>query len=436
MLLIKGGRVIDPESRRDEPACVVLEDGAVKEIIPGDQPPKGFEGRVIDGVGKWVVPGLIDMHVHLRDPGFEWKEDIRTGTRAAAAGGFSSVVCMANTKPVNDHPEITRYIREKAAREGAAAVFPVAAVTRGLQGKEMTDFAELAEAGAVAFSDDGKPVASSLMMRRALEYAKAFDFLILSHAEDPELCGGGAAHEGWTALKMGLPGIPSAAEEIAIARDILLARQTGGRVHLQHISTKMGVDLLRMAKRGGLSVTGETAPHYFTMTEASIEGYNTNAKMNPPLRGEEDRMAILEGLIDGTIDAIASDHAPHEDYVKRCEFVAAANGIIGLETALPLSLSLLAGGKITPARIVELLSANPARILGLSGKGSLRKGADADLTVIDPDAEWEFREADVRSKSRNSPFFGWKLRGRAVATIRGERVTHSLLPGVAVVANA
>lgn len=431
MLLIKGGRVIDPDGRRDETGSLVLENGAVKDFVPGDQAPKGFEGRVIDASGKWVVPGLIDMHVHLRDPGYEWKEDIRTGTMAAAAGGFSSIVCMANTNPVNDHPEVTRYILEKADREGAASVFPVAAVTRRLEGKEMADFAELAEAGAVAFSDDGKPVASSLMMRRALEYAKGFGFLILSHSEDAELCHGGAAHEGWTAHRLGLPGIPSAAEEIAIARDILLARQTGGKLHIQHISTKMGVDLLRMAKRAGLSVTGETAPHYFTLTDASLEGYDTNAKMNPPLRGEEDRMAILEGLIDGTIDAIATDHAPHDDYVKRCEFIAAANGIIGLETALPLSLSLMAGGKVSPARIVELLSVNPARILALSGKGSLRKGADADVTIIDPEAEWEYRPDEVRSKSRNSPFFGWKLQGRAVATIRKGRVTHSLLAGVA-----
>jgi dihydroorotase len=432
MLLIKGGRIIDPAGNRDETGSVVLEHGRVKDVIPGNEAPQGFEGRVIDASGRWVVPGLIDMHVHLRDPGYEWKEDIRTGTSAAAAGGFSSIACMANTKPVNDQPEVTRYIREKAEREGAAAVFPVAAVSRGLEGKEMSDFAELAEAGAVAFSDDGKPVASALLMRRALEYAKAFDLLILSHAEDPELCHGGAAHEGWTALKLGIPGIPSAAEEVAIARDILLARQTGGKLHIQHISTKMGVDLLRMAKRAGLSVTGETAPHYFTLTDALLEGYNTNAKMNPPLRGEEDRMAVLEGIIDGTIDAIASDHAPHDDYVKRREFIAAANGIIGLETALSLSLSLLAGGKVSPGRIVELMSANPARILKLPGKGTLRKGADADVTVIDPDAEWEYREADVRSKSRNSPFFGWKLRGRAVATIRGGRVTHSLLQEVPV----
>ncbi|MEK6778109.1 MAG: dihydroorotase [Candidatus Deferrimicrobiota bacterium] len=431
MLLIKGGRIIDPAGRRDETGGVVLEDGKVKDLISGPGAPKGFEGTVIDAAGKWVVPGLIDMHVHLRDPGYEWKEDIRSGTAAAAAGGFCSVVCMANTKPVNDHVEITRYIREKSERESFANVFPVAAVTRGMEGKEMTDYAELSEAGAVAFSDDGRPVASSLLMRRALEYAKAFDLLILSHAEDAEMSHGGAAHEGWTACRLGIPGIPSAAEEIAIARDILLARLTGGKVHIQHISTKMGVDLLRMAKRAGLPVTGETAPHYFTLTDAAIEGYNTNAKMNPPLRPEEDRMALLEGLIDGTIDAVATDHAPHDDYVKRCEFIEAANGIIGLETALPLTLALLAGGKVAPGRAIELLSANPARILKLAGKGSLRKGADADVTIVDPDAEWEYREADVRSKSRNSPFFGWKLRGRAVVTIRGGRVTHSLLAGVA-----
>lgn len=431
MLLIKGGRVIDPVSRRDETGSIVLDNGKVRDFLPGDQAPKGFQGRTINASGKWVLPGLIDMHVHLRDPGYEWKEDIGTGTRAAAAGGFTSVACMANTRPVNDHPEVTRYIRGKGEREGAANVFPVAAVTRGMEGKEMTDFAELAEAGAVAFSDDGKPVANALLMRRALEYAKAFDFLILVHAEDRELSAEGAAHEGWTAYRLGIPGIPSAAEEVAIARDILLAKQTGGKVHIQHISTKMGVDLLRMAKKARLSVTGETAPHYFTLTDAMLEGYNTNAKMNPPLRGEEDRMAILEALNDGTIDVIATDHAPHEDYVKRCEFTAAANGIIGLETALPLSLALLSGGKVTPSRLVELMSANPARILNLPGKGSLRKGADADVVIVDPDMEWEYREKDVLSKSRNSPFLGWKLRGRAAATLKGGRITHSILPGVA-----
>lgn len=430
MLLIKGGRLIDPANRRDEPACLVIEQGKIREVLPGEEGPSGFDGKVINAAGRWVVPGLIDMHVHLRDPGYEWKEDIRSGTASAAAGGFTSVACMANTEPVNDHPEVTRYIREKADREGSANVFPVAAATRGLRGEEMTDFAELAEAGAVAFSDDGKPVRNPLVVRRILEYAKGFGFLFLEHAEDPDLAAGGAANEGWTALRLGIPGIPSAAEEIPIARDILLARQTGGRVHIQHISTKMGVDLLRMAKRAGLAVSGETAPHYFTLTDAAIEGYNTNAKMNPPLRGEEDRMAVIEGILDGTIDAIATDHAPQDDYTKRCEFVAAANGIIGLETALPLSLSLLRGGKIVPSRLVELLSANPARILGLRGKGSLGRGADADVTLIDPDAEWEFLEGGIRSKSRNSPFLGWAMRGRADLVLRGGRATCSRIPEV------
>jgi dihydroorotase len=299
-----------------------------------------------------------------------------------------------------------------------------------MEGREMTDFAELFDAGAIAFSDDGKTVRNPLVLRRALEYARAFDFPILEHAEDHDLSEGGAANEGWTAFRLGIPGIPHAAEEIAIARDILLARQTGGRIHIQHISTKMGVDLLRMAKRAGLRVTGETAPHYFTLTDAAIEGYNTNAKMNPPLRGEEDRMAILEGIADGTIDAIASDHAPHDEYTKRCEFVGASNGIIGLETALPLSLALLAGGKVSPARLADLFSAAPARILGLKEKGSLRRGADADVTIVDPGVEWEFRDTDVRSKSRNTPFFGWKMKGRAVAVLCRGRVTHSLLQGV------
>ena len=431
MLLIRGGRVIDPESGRDGTGSVVIRDGKVVDVLAGGESPAKFDGRIIDAGGKWVMPGLIDMHVHLRDPGYEWKEDIRSGTAAAAAGGFSSVVCMANTDPVNDHTEVTRYIREKAATQGTANVFPVAAVTRGLEGKEMTDFAELYESGAVAFSDDGKPIRSALVLRRALEYARAFDFLLLEHAEEHELSAGGGANEGWTAHRLGIPGIPSAAEEVAIARDILLARLTGGRIHIQHISTKMGVDLLRMAKRADLRVTGETAPHYFTITDAAIEGYDTNAKMNPPLRGEEDRMAILEGIADGTIDVIASDHAPHDDYSKRCEFIAASNGIIGLETALPLSMALLAGGVVTPTRLAELLSAAPARILGLKGKGSLGKGADADVTIVDPEVEWEFRESDVRSKSRNSPFFGWKMKGRAVAVLCGGRITHSLLKGVA-----
>ena len=430
MLLIEGGRVIDPGSGKDETGSIVIAEGKIMDILPGAGAPGKFEGRVIDAGGKWVLPGLIDMHVHLRDPGYEWKEDIRSGTAAAASGGFSSVVCMANTNPVNDHPEITRYIREKAASQGTANVFPVAAVTRGMEGKEMTDFTELYEAGAVAFSDDGNPIRNPLLLRRALEYARAFDFLILEHAEDYELSEGGAANEGWTAFRLGIPGIPHAAEEIAIARDILLARQTGGRIHIQHISTKMGVDLLRMAKRAGLRVTGETAPHYFTLTDAAIEGYNTNAKMNPPLRGEEDRMAVLEGIVDGTIDAIASDHAPHDVYTKRCEFVGASNGIIGLETALPLSMALLAGGKVSPARLADLFSAAPARILGLKGKGSLRRGADADVTIVDPDTEWEFRESDVRSKSQNSPFFGWKMKGRAVAVLCRGRITHSLLHGI------
>jgi len=432
MLLIRGGRVIDPANRRDEPASLVIEGRTILDLLPGKEGPSGFAGKVIDASGMWVVPGLIDMHVHLRDPGYEWKEDIRSGTLAAAAGGFTSVVCMANTDPVNDHPEITRYIREKAEREGSANVFPVAAATRGMRGEEMTDFAELFEAGAVAFSDDGKPVRNPLMVRRILEYANGFGFLFLEHAEDPELAAGGAAHEGWTALRLGIPGIPSAAEEIPIARDILLARQTGGRVHIQHVSTKMGVDLIRMAKRAGLAVTGETAPHYFTLTDAAIEGYDTNAKMNPPLRDEEDRMAVLEGIADGTLDAIATDHAPHEDYSKRCEFTAAANGIIGLETALPLSLSLLEGGSISPARMVELLSAGPARILGLRGKGSLGKGADADVTLIDPHAEWEYNRSDIRSKSRNSPFLGWAMRGRAALVLRGGQTTHSRIPEVPV----
>ena len=427
MLLIKSGRIIDPMSGFDGMGHVVLKEGKVDAILTGDAP-AGFEGKIIDASGMWVTPGLIDIHVHLREPGFEWKENIRTGTSAAAAGGFTSVACMANTEPVNDNPEVTRFIIDKALKEGAVNVFPVAAVSRGLSGKEMTDFVELAEAGVAAFSDDGKYIANPVLMRRALEYARPFGFPILVHSEDPDLAAGGAANEGWNAIRMGIQGAPAAAEEVAIARDILIARQTGGRLHLQHISTKMGVEMLRMAKRAGLNVTGETAPHYFTLTDAALEGYNTNAKMNPPLRGEEDRAAIMEGLRDGTIDAVASDHAPHEKFVKNCEFMTAAYGIIGLQTSLSLTLALMSDDYISPARVVELLSCTPARILSLSGKGTLARGSDADVTVIDPNAEWEFSEKEILSKSKNSPFIGWRLRGRAVATICLGVVKHTAMP--------
>lgn len=432
MLLIRGGRVIDPSCGRDETGCLVVKGDTIVDFFPGDAGPEGFCGEVIDAAGKWVVPGLIDMHVHLREPGYEWKEDIESGTKAAATGGFTAVACMANTNPANDRPEVTRYIRERARQAGFARVYPVAAFSRGLEGTQMSDYAELLEAGAVAFSDDGKPVSSALLMRRALEYLRAFGVAVLCHEEERELSAGGAAHEGWTALRLGIPGIPAAAEEIAIARDILLARQTGGRIHIQHLSTGMGAELVRMAKRAGLAVTCETAPHYFTLTDAAIAGYDTNAKMNPPLREEKDRAAVAAALSDGTIDAIATDHAPHDDYVKRCDFGSAANGIIGLETALPLSLALVETGMVAPLRLVELLSTAPARILGLREGGTLSRGAPADVTVIDPHAEWEFRAEEVRSKSRNSPFLGRRMRGRAVLVLCGGRVTHSLLPGVAV----
>lgn len=432
MLLIKGGRVIDPANGRDEIGSILVDGGSVSAFYPAGSEPSKFDGRVVDAAGKWIVPGLVDMHVHLRDPGFEWKEDIRTGTAAAIAGGFTSVACMANTSPVNDHPEVTRSILDRACESGSADVFPVAAVTHGLEGKEMVNFSELAEAGAVAFSDDGRPVENALMMRRALEYAKGFDYLILSHSEDKSLCENGAANEGDMALRLGLPGIPAEAEEVAIARDILLSKLTGARLHIQHISTKTGVWLLRMAKNQGLRVTGESAPHYFTLTDAAIDGYDTDAKMNPPLRGEEDRLAIVEGLADGTIDAIATDHAPHDAYVKRCQFIEAANGIIGLQTALPLSLALVRDGKLSPSQLVGLLSANPAAILRLDGKGTLSEGADADVTLVDPEAEWEFTAGEVLSKSKNSPFLGWKLKGRAALVVRAGRVAYSNMTGVSV----
>jgi dihydroorotase len=420
-ILIKGGRIIDPSQGLDDKLDVLVVDGKIAEIGKKLTPGKGVE--VIDAKGMIVAPGLIDMHVHLRDPGLEYKEDIVTGTRAAAAGGFTSVACMPNTKPVNDNKAITSYIIAKAKAEGLVNVFPVGAITQGMKGENLSEMGDLKEAGCVAVSDDGKPVTNPELMRRALEYAKGMGITLISHCEDPGLSGDGQMNDGFTATELGLKGIPWVAEDAAIARDVFLAEFSGSPIHVAHVSTKGAVRIIRDAKARGVKVTCETAPHYFTLTEDAVRGYDSNAKMNPPLRTTEDMEAIRAGLADGTIDAIATDHAPHHLDEKDVEFVLASNGIIGLETALPLSLSLVDGKVLDLNALITALSLNPARILGID-RGTLAPGAIADITVIDPAREWTVEAEKLASKSKNSPFLGMKMKGRAAYSIVSGKVVY------------
>jgi dihydroorotase len=420
-LLIKGGRVIDPSQNIDEPMDVVVVDGKIERLGKGLQAPDG--AMIIDASGQVVTPGLIDMHVHLRDPGLEYKEDIVTGTLAAAAGGFTSVACMPNTKPVNDNKAVTSYIIAKAREAGHANVFPIGAITHGSNGERMSEMGELREAGCVAVSDDGKPVANAELMRRSLEYARGIGIPVISHAEELSLVGEGVMNEGFTSTDLGLKGIPRVAEDIATARDIFLAEYTSSPVHIAHVSTSGSIQLVRDAKKRGVRVTCETAPHYFTLTDDAIRGYNTNARMNPPLRETADVAAVKEGLRDGTIDAIATDHAPHHLDEKDVEFNLALNGIVGLETALPLSLNLVREKKLSLSVLVEKMSCNPSSILGLN-RGTLKPGSVADITVIDQELEWLVTEASLKSKSKNSPFLGETMKGAATWTIVAGRITH------------
>lgn len=421
-LLIKGGRVIDPTQQIDEKLDIRIEDGTIKEL--GKKITAGKSCQVIEANGLVVTPGLIDMHVHLRDPGLEYKEDIVTGTRAAAAGGFTSVVCMPNTNPVNDNKAVTAYIIAKAKAEGFVNVFPVGAITQGSKGEKLAEMGDLKEAGCVAVSDDGRPLTNPELMRRALEYAKGMEIILISHAEDLELSGDGLMNDGFTATELGLKGIPWVAEDAATARDVYLAEFSNSPIHIAHVSTKGAVQFIRDAKARGVSVTCETAPHYFTLTEDAVRGYNTNAKMNPPLRTGDDVAAIKAGLADGTIDAIATDHAPHHSDEKDVEFALASNGIIGLETALPLSLTLVQEKVLDMNALVDKLSRNPARILGIN-RGTLEPGAVADITIIDPDREWTVTEDSLASKSKNSPFLGATMKGQAVVTIVGGKIVHN-----------
>jgi dihydroorotase len=421
-LLIKGGRVIDPAQQIDEKLDIRIENGKIKEL--GKKLAAGKSGEVIDATGLIVTPGLIDMHVHLRDPGLEYKEDIVTGTRAAAVGGFTSVACMPNTNPVNDNKAVTSYIITKAKAEGLVNVFPVGCITQGSKGEKLAEMGDLKEAGCVAVSDDGRPLTNPELMRRALEYAKGMEIPLISHSEDLGLSGDGLMNDGFTATELGLKGIPWVAEDAATARDVYLAEFSNSPIHIAHVSTKGAVQIIRDAKARGVKVTCETAPHYFTLTEDAVRGYTTNAKMNPPLRTSDDVAAIKAGLADGTIDAIATDHAPHHSDEKDVEFALASNGIIGLETALSLSLTLVRDKVLDLNALVGKLSANPARILGLN-RGTLKTGAIADITIIAPDREWTVEEATIASKSKNSPFIGVAMKGQAAYTIVGGKIVHT-----------
>jgi dihydroorotase len=419
-ILIRGARLIDP-GHLDRTGDVLIDQGRIEAVQDAYTYPAHLEGlEVIAADGFWLTPGLIDLHVHFREPGQEHKETILSGSRAAAAGGFTAVCTMPNTDPVNDDPAVTAYILSKAKEAGLVKVYPIAAISKGLKGEQLADFGELKNTGAVGVSDDGRPVMNSQLMRRALEYAAGFGLLVVSHSEDLHLAEGGAMNEGAVATRMGLGGIPNAAESVMVARDIALAGLTGASVHIAHVSTRESVEAIRRGKQDGIAVTAETTPHYLFLTDAAVEGYNTHAKMNPPLRSEIDREVVRQALVDGTIDAVATDHAPHSILEKEVEFDRAANGIVGLETALPLGLKLVSDGVLSLETLIERMAVAPARILGL--RTGIRAGLPADLTLINPKKEFKVQADHFQSKSRNTPFEGWTLSGKAVMTIVGGKI--------------
>lgn len=419
MLLIKNGHIIDPANNLDCIADLFTEDGKIAKIEQGIFITSGIES--IDATGQMVVPGLIDMHTHLREPGYEYKETIRTGTMAAAAGGFTTICCMPNTNPVNDSQSVTEFILRKAATEGVINVLPVGAITKGCSGEEIAEIGELKEAGCIAISDDGRPVMDSVVMRRAMEYAKMFHLPVISHCEDTDLSEDGVMNEGRISTELGLKGIPNASEDIMVARDISIAELTGSHVHIAHVSTRGAVELIRRAKEQGIHVSAETCPHYLVLTEEAVIGYNTNAKMKPPLRTWNDVEALRAGLQDGTIDVIATDHAPHAQEEKEREFDYAPFGITGLETALSTILQLVDEGVLTLKNAVTKMSSAPARILGID-KGTLSIGAVADVTIINPKTTWVVESSTLRSRGKNTPFDGWKMKGKVTHTIVGGKI--------------
>jgi dihydroorotase len=438
---IKNGHLIDPLQKIDGIGDILIEKGKIKEVRMQKserrtQPEKrsgsrdrnadksktqsalgGSKLKTIDAKGCIVMPGLIDMHVHLREPGFEYKETIKTGTEAAVHGGFTTVCCMPNTHPVHDNASVTEFIIRKAAKEGFCTVLPIGAITKGQKGEELAEMGTMVKEGCIAFSDDGYPVMHSLIMRRALEYSQTFDVPIISHSEDLTLSDSGVMNEGLISVTLGLKGIPAESEHIMIFRDIALADLTGGRLHIAHVSTEGSIQLIRNAKKQGVHVTAETCPHYFSLTEDAVMGYDTNAKVNPPLRTKRDREAIEDGLRDGTIDIIATDHAPHHTDEKLREFDIAPSGISGLETALGLSLRLVHDGVLTMQQLVEKMSLHPSRILRMQNKGTLKVGSEADIVIVDKNREWKVDAEKFISRGKNTPFHGWILKGMAVATL-------------------
>jgi dihydroorotase len=419
---IRGARILDPASGRDELGDLEISDGVISAL--GRDLPGGAD-ELIEADGQWLVPGLVDLHAHLREPGEEYKEDIGSGTRAAAAGGYTTVCCMANTDPINDTPAVTEYILRRARQTGVVRVHVIAAATQRLAGVVMSEMVSLRDAGAVAFSDDGRPIMNAAVMRRVLEYSRGVGRPVVAHCEDLSLKGDGVVHEGAHATCCGLPGSPAEAETVMVARDIELARLTGGHLHVAHVSAARSVELIRAAKAAGIRVTAEVTPHHLALTDEAIRRYDTNTKMAPPLRSAADREALIEGLADGTLDCIATDHAPHAVHEKDVEYTAAAFGVIGLETSLAIALELVRQERLDPLSMIARMSSGPARVFGLRG-GTLELGAPADLALIDPERVWKVEPARIASRSQNSAFIGRELRGRARLTWVGGRLVHDL----------
>jgi dihydroorotase len=422
-LVIVNGYVIDPAQEINAGRNLLVEDGRVVGVLDRSEPLPD-DAQTFDATGLIVAPGFIDLHTHLREPGQEYKESIATGTAAAVAGGWTSVCAMPNTDPINDNPAVTRFMIEQGLTAQLANVFPIGAITKGSTGKELAEMGEMKNAGIIAVSDDGRPIPSASMMRRAMEYARGFDLTVVDHCQDSSLSAGGVMHEGRWSLILGLRGMPAAAEDVDVVRDCVLAKLTGAKIHIAHISTIGALEAVRAAKRNGLQVTCEVTPHHWTLTDEAVSDYDTNTKMSPPLRSREHVDAILEGIQDGTIDAIATDHAPHHIDEKGLEFDQAPFGITGLETAVGLAFDLVHQGQIDLERMVQMCSTNPARIFGLSGRGSLLPNAHADITILDPQFEWVFDVNRSKSKSRNTPFHGRPMQGCAVATIVGGRLVY------------
>ncbi len=427
-LWLRGGRLLDPASGRDEAGDLLIEDGKIAAVGAGLEV-RGAE--IVDAEGGWIVPGFVDLHAHLREPGQEYKEDIASGGRSAVAGGFTAVACMANTQPVNDDPAMTDYILDRARQESPARVHPVAAATRRLEGSEMTEMCALVEAGAVAFSDDGRTIMDAGTMRRILEYSRLVGAPVIAHCEDRRLVADGVVNEGPVSTRLGLPGNPAVAEVVHIERDLRLAELTGAHLHVAHVSTRHGVEAIRGARERGIHVTAEVTPHHLVLTDEATLGYDTNTKMAPPLRSAADVEACRAGLIDGTLDAIATDHAPHAVHEKDQEFTEAPPGVIGFETAAAVTQDLVRSGELSPLEWARRLSTNPARVLGLPG-GSLAVGLPGDVTIVQPERCWTYDPAKGFSKSRNSPWAGQSLTGRVLATVVAGRLVYHADRGVLV----